>query len=511
MSPAGRLSVLRLWARDRTVWSALAVAAAGLLLVELNLAGARNYRRWDFSSGQQFSPSGASTKLVSELGQRVEVVVLLPLGHPLRVDVRHMLESFQSLSPELAVRYVDPDRDAAEYLALAKEQERAAKNPSEPGSLPEAALLVRQEGRSWFVPTSELYATDGEGTRRPRIEAALAEAIVRVQTSERITVCFVTGHGEKSLDDAADDGLFELGRALEVKNLEGRRTPLDVPRPDLALRDCGVIAIVGPKTPVPKEHVDALVAAADRGAHFLLFLDPIVDARGALGGSGLDQLTEHLGVRLPRGFVLEREPDRRLPQGIGEAFLAEVAPHPITSSLSSEEMRLDRRVLLIAAQPLELTPGSAAVPLLSASLDAVVLDRLGTESETATSARSERPLVAVALRKPLAGGGELRAVVAGTSNVLDSRSFRDPALAGNRAFAEQALGWVAARPLALSIPDRAPLPAGLALTEDSLSDVLSYVLLYMPGTALFLGVWVLLQRRRREALSRAGRTAPEVT
>jgi hypothetical protein len=511
LSAAARLSVLRLWAKERTVWSALAVVAAGLLFVELNLASARNYRRWDFSTGQQFSPTEASAQLVLELGQRVEVVVLLPLGHPLRVDVRHMLESFQSLSPKLAVRYVDPDRNAAEYLALAKEQERAAKNPSEPGSLPEAALLVRQEGRSWFVPTSELYATDEEGTRRPRIEAALAEAIVRVQTSERLTVCFITGHGEKSLDDAADDGLFELAHVLEVKNLEGRRTPLDVPRPDLELRDCGVIAVVGPKTPVPKEHEQALVAAAKRGAHFLLFLDPIVDARGALGSSGLDELSEHLGVRLPRGFVLERDPDRRLPQGIGEAFLAEVGPHPITTSLSSEEMRMDRRVLLVAAQPLALAPGSAAVPLLSASLDAVVLDRLGTEIETPPSAHTERPLVAAAMRRPLPTGGEVRAVVVGTSNILDSRSFRDPALVGSRAFAEQAVGWVAARPLVVSIPDRPPLPAGLALTEESLADVLSYVLLYMPGTALFLGVWVLLQRRRREALSRAGRTAPEAT
>jgi hypothetical protein len=370
---------------------------------------------------------------------------------------------------------------------------------------------VRQAGRSWFVPTSELYATDAEGLRRPRIEAALGEAIVRVQTSERQTVCFVTGHGEKSLDDAADDGLFEFGRMLEAKNLEGRRAPLDVPRPDLELRDCAVIALLGPKTPVPKEHEDALIAAANRAASFLLFLDPIVDARGALGNSGLDRLSELLGIRLPHGFVLERQPDRRLPQGIGEAFLADVAPHPITSSLSSEEMRLDRRVLVIAAQPLELAPHSAAVPLLTASLDAVVLDRLGTEVETPPSARSVRPLVAAATRLSQPTGKEIRAVVAGTSNMLDSRSFRDPALSGNRVFAEQALSWVAARPLVVSVPDRAPLPAGLALTEESLADVLSYVLLYMPGTAFFLGVWVLWQRQRKEALSRTSRSAREAT
>jgi len=503
------LTTLRRVAQDRAAWWALAVAASGLLLVEVNVLGARSYQRWDFSTGAQFSPSAPSRTLLSGLVSPVEVVVLLPLAHPLRVEVRHMLEAFQGLSKQLSARYVDPDRDAAEYLALAKEQERAARNPSEAGGMPEAALLVRQGERSWFVSVSELYAVDAEGQRRLRIEPALGEAILRVQSSERLTVCFVTGHGEKSIDDGADDGLAELGKVLEVKNLEARRTPLDVPRPDLALRDCAVIAVVGPKAPVPGEHEKALLAAAERGASFLLLLDPIVDARGALAGSGLDTLTARFGVTVARGFVLERKPDQRLPQGIGEAFLAEIVPHPITSGLSSEDMRVDRRVLLVAAQPLELAAGGTAVPLLMASSEAVVLDRLGSEDDRPEGLGGKRPLVACAARTQSSSGRELRAVIVGASNPADSHSFRDPALVGDRAFVEQALGWVAARPLLVGIPEGQPLPAGLALTEESLGDVLRYVLLYMPGAAFFIGAWVLWRRRKAEARFRSEPAAPE--
>lgn len=500
---------LRAWLSQRATWSALAVCAAGLLLCELNLASARTYRRWDFSASQRFSPSAASQKLVASLRAPVEVVVLLPLAHPLRTDVRQMLEAFAASSKQLSARFVDPDRDAAEYLALAKELERAGQNVPDQSGLLEAAMLVRQAERSWFVPVSELYTVDADGHRRPRIEAALSDAILRVQTSERLTVCFVTGHGEKSLDDGADDGLLELRRSLELRNMEGRRTPLDVPRPDLALRDCNAVALIGPKAPVPKEHERALVAAADRGAHFLLLLDPIVDARGALAAAGLDELLGRLGVRLPRGFVLERKPEQRLPQGIGEAFLAEIVPHPITSGLSSEELRLDRRAVLVAAQPLELTGGSSAVPLLTASSDAVVLDRLGAELDGAAAEDGQRPLLAAAARTALAGEQEARALIVGASNLADSRSFRDPALAGNRAFVEQGLAWLASRPLARAVSDHEPLPAGLALTEESLGDVLRYVLLYMPGTAFFLGVWVLWRRRHAEARARSEGNAEE--
>jgi len=488
---------------DRSAWSALAVFAAGILLCEVNVLSARSYERWDLSPGARFSPSPATRTLVHGLEAPLEVVVLLPQAHPLRVDLEHLLAAFSSYSERLSVRFIDPDRDAAEYLALAKEQEVAGRSVAEAGQVPEAALLVRQSGRSWFVSMSELYVVDAEGRRRPRLEAALGEAILRVQASERATVCFVTGHGEKSLDDGADDGLLELRRSLDVKNLEPLRTPLDVPRPDLALRDCSVVALVGPKSPLPSQHEQALLAAADRGAHFLLFLDPIVDANGALAASGLAKLTAHFGIELPRGFVLEQDPARRLPQGIGEAFLAQVHPHPVTSGLSSEDMRLDRHAVLVAAQPLRLTPASSAVPLLSASEQAAVLDRLGAEVVLPDAGPKERPLLAAATRALSSSGQEVRAVLVGTSNLADSRSFRDPALLGNRAFTEQALGWVAARPVALAIPDDDPLPAGLALTEESLADVLLYVMLYMPGAAFFVGLWVLWQRNKNEARARA--------
>ncbi len=175
-------------------------------------------------------------------------------------------------------------------------------------------------------------------------------------------------------------------------------------------------------------------------------------------------------------------------------------------------MRLDRRVLLVAAQPLELTAGSVAVPLLTASPRAVVLDRLGSENENESPPAngSKHPLLAVAARLALSSGQESRAVIVGASNFVDSRSFRDPALMGNRVLAEQTVSWVAARPLVVGIPDREPLPAGLALTEDSLGDVLSYVLLYMPGAALSIGLWVLWRRRQAEARSRAEPVPTEV-
>jgi hypothetical protein len=98
-------------------------------------------------------------------------------------------------------------------------------------------------------------------------------------------------------------------------------------------------------------------------------------------------------------------------------------------------------------------------------------------------------------------------VVVGTANVAFSQSWRDATLLGNRVFVESALSWLAAKPAIVSVPEKPSHPAGLSLTEDSLGEVLRYVLLYMPGSALLLGALILLRRRQTERRSRAAHRA----
>jgi hypothetical protein len=95
-----------------------------------------------------------------------------------------------------------------------------------------------------------------------------------------------------------------------------------------------------------------------------------------------------------------------------------------------------------------------------------------------------------------------RLVVAGSANLAWSRNWREPTLLANRLFVESALGWLAARPPLVSVPEKSAAPVGLSLTEESLSEVWRYVILYMPGAATLLGVYVLLRRRSVERKSR---------
>jgi hypothetical protein len=92
--------------------------------------------------------------------------------------------------------------------------------------------------------------------------------------------------------------------------------------------------------------------------------------------------------------------------------------------------------------------------------------------------------------------------VVGSSNLAWSRNWRDPAALGNRLFVESAVSWLAERPLLVSVPEQATHEVGLALTEESLGEVMRYVLLYLPGSAAALGLLVMLRRRAGERRSR---------
>jgi hypothetical protein len=95
-----------------------------------------------------------------------------------------------------------------------------------------------------------------------------------------------------------------------------------------------------------------------------------------------------------------------------------------------------------------------------------------------------------------------RLVVVGSAGPAQGRAFRDAARIGDRLLVENALSWAAARPAIVNVPEKAPRAVGLALTEESLGEVLRYVLVYMPGAAALAGLSILLRRRAKEKSSR---------
>jgi hypothetical protein len=198
-----------------------------------------------------------------------------------------------------------------------------------------------------------------------------------------------------------------------------------------------------------------------------------------------------------------------MPQGLGETYFVAPREHAVTNGLlGGEEPKYMPQ--LSAAQSIRLRPTTLARPLLVTSPKAFSVRDIrpfveeGRAVEKRAGDASGPFNVAIAAELPHGGKAPHgpRIVIAGSASLAFGQSWRDAALIGNRLFVESALAWLAAQPSVVSVPEKPSHAAGMSLTEDSLGEILRYVLVYMPVTALLLGGLILYRRRVSERRSR---------
>jgi gliding motility-associatede transport system auxiliary component len=503
----------------------LGVVASAVLLVNLNVLGARWYKRWDFTSDKLYTLSQPTRELLARLQQPVDVDVLLSKSDPLSVSVRHMLEAYGAETRQLRVRYVDPDRSPAEFLAVQQKYQILAGKAEDGRIITDAAIVLGQGDKHWFVTSDELVRLDEDsGRSRPALELALSTALDNLRRAEKAKLCFTTGHREPTLDDAGPQGLSELRKRLEKSNYEP--VSVDATAPQVSYADCVAVVVATPEREFGAEEARRLAEYVQRGGNALLLLSPNVGEGGKVRGSGLEPVLELAGVKLARDVVLERDKAERLPSGSGELFFAKLRPHPITRGVLHEDDKLSSRVLVAQSRSLEASEGAALV--MESSSSAIALDDLSPLGNGPQRGEVDEGLVpksfavAAARERPLPASGEsgrhasgrlssptehgARLFVSGASNLAWNRNFQDPALYGNQRLIENAISWAAARPSMLNVPEKAEREVGVSLSEESLDEVQRYVLLYMPASSGLLAAFVLLRRRNDERRSRRART-----
>jgi hypothetical protein len=495
--------------RSAKALSALGVTAAIVLGVNANVLVSRWYTRWDLTHEGLYSLSPATKNILAGLDTTLDVTVLLARTDPLLAPVRQMLVAYAAETRKLEIRYVDPEQNPAEFLAIQQKYGIAAGKAEDGRVVTDAVVIVARGERSWFLTGDELGTLDEEGRARPRLEQGMSEAIANVISGEKAKLCFAAGHGEASLDDVGPEGLAELRRRLERNNYEPVSVELGRPDADKALPGCRLLAIVGPAVPYGADAAERALRFLKAGGSGLIMAGPLFGEDRRVALSGLERVTEPFGIRLEPSIVLESEPSLRLPRGAGEVMLATPLEHPTTLGLVLPGGKVELRVMLSQTRSIALSPGSPAKALLESSAAAYaledvksVLDGQGVPPE---APGAKRVLAAAAeLPKPADSKERYgpRLVVVGSAGPALGRSFRDAGRIGDRLLVENALSWAAARPAIVNVPEKSPRAVGLALTEESLGEVLRYVLLYMPGAAALAGLLLLLRRRSQEKSSR---------
>ncbi|HWO09395.1 MAG TPA: GldG family protein [Polyangiaceae bacterium] len=514
-------------ARELGVLGAVGVLAAAILAVCSNVLAARFYQRWDVTSAGLYTLSPPTLDTLHGLSEKVDVIVLLGQGDPDYGGLARLLDQYRAESRMLDVRYVDPDRSPAEFIALSSRY-RLSEGRSEEGRLvSEAAVIIARGEVRWVIGAEDISEYDEEhGVVQPRMEQSLTEGLRQVLEPTPLAVCFTSGHGEPALDDGGPTGLGALQYTLRGNNYETRELSIDTPSGELAAATCDLIVVAAPREQVSPVVAQRLGALARQGKALLVSIGPALDAQSRTGETGLEPLLELFRVRPRPGLVFERDPDAVLPVGLGgEAFLATPRAHAITAGmLAGGEARY--RVLLSLARALESyeagprvddtepAPSVRTAPLLATSerafslLDAARLAEGGVDVDQLKH-DAEGPFVVAMAAELEASAKDKRAgrlVLIGSASPLLGATWQDSTLAGTRRFVEGAVSWLVSRPALVSLPEKPGRQVELRFTEESLGEVARYVLVYMPVTALALGGLILYRRRSARAArsARAG-------
>ncbi len=497
----GPLSKPQDWLR----WSsAIAIASAVFLSVCVNVLSARFDRRWDATSDRRYTLSDVTRETLSAIHEPVVVYVLLSRADTIAPTVQQVLAGYTSLSRQLTLRWVDPDRDPGQFLATQAELDIAAGASKGDKSLSDSIIVItRGKGKS-YVTTDDIAIVDPEtGESELRLEQSLTRGLRQLNDTSRPLVCFTQGHRELNLNDEGPTGLSDWRARL-------RREPLELTTIDLGagkqseLKRCQLVVVAAPDIPLSTWAQEQLRAHLLEFGSMLVLSNTIPDESGEIRSTGLDALVSPATVSIGRNVVVEQDESQRLPDGFGESFFARVSDHAVTRALNRGTVERSLRVLVSLAPTLSIADETLTRPLLTSTEKAIGVGNIGdylnkTQKATAavTTAAGKRLVLAVAAELRGNSQGGARRLIVAPASLVENRVMRLPALAGNRAFINGALTWLLARPVGVEIPSAHHASRQLNLSDADLTRLNRYVLLIMPATVAVFGLGVALARRQR--------------
>lgn len=479
--------VNRRWLIRTGILSAAVLLVAALLAI-VNYFGWKYHKRFDWTSSDLYTLSDKSKNVLKDLKRDVEFVVFLPPGDELYQPVQELMSQYAAASPRVKTRFLDPQRNPVEAQQIIQQYQISGYG------------VVVQSGKDRrAIPSDSLAEMDFSGMemgQAPTLSGFKGEqlftgAILQLNEGRKPKVLFTTGHGERSLDSQAPEGLAGIQQILGADNFDVEewsavgKTAIP-PGTDL-------VVVAGPQSPFLNPELDALTVYLNGGGRLLALLEPNLGRVEGSGPtpSGFEQWLKQFGVRLDSDVVVD--PPNTIPGYTAATLFAnEFGDHPVTNALSQARLP----VLFSVARSVGKGEGQATVTeLLHTSGEG------WGETNLAALAEVERGDQDVAGPVPLGvaaeaerGGKKMRLVVFGDADFATNQLIQ--ANSPNAILLSNALNWLVERETLLAIPPRKTEQVRLNLTKEQSWTVYGVALLLLPSLAAIAGFVVWSKRRR---------------
>jgi ABC-type uncharacterized transport system involved in gliding motility auxiliary subunit len=433
----------------------LAAAAIGYL-------STRYAHEADWTANGRTSLSAESRAVLAQLTGPVDIVSYASPQGDLRQTVAGFLQRYQTVKPDLSLRFVDPQLDPAKMREL--------------GITVDGALI--------------LHYKDHEQRLDELSERSLTNALERlVRGSDRI-VAFVSGDGERRADGQANADLGTFIAQLEARGM--RAVPLNFAQVSAVPEHTDLVVLASPTLALAPGAVHALVGYVQNGGNLLWLTEPAND------DLGLKPLADALGVHVLPGVLVD---------GSGTALglhdprmiaRGDYPPQAITQGFTLTTLFPQVSALAQVAQA-----GWAVKPFLRSGAQSwtefkpIDNDKPSDIRFDASGGELKGPLdfgFALSRLSPSPDKSEQRAVVIGDGDFLSNTFLGN---GGNRALGERVFDWLLGDDKLVNLPPRGAPDRLLQISQAELNAISVGFLIALPLLLLLIGALIVWRRRRR--------------
>jgi hypothetical protein len=426
------------------------ILSLGWLFQRYNIA-------FDITANNRHSLTSTTHKVLESVTAPVELIAVLGPDKAQREGVKSLIARFQTIKPDLNLRFVNPETDPATARAL-----KAA---------PGGELILRTEDREQRLQNLS--------------ERSLINSLRQLTQDGDQDIVFITGHDERSPVRETNDDWSIMAQRLASVGLVSREVSL-VSEPYLA-DNIALLVIAAPKRTYFPGEIASINDYLSRGGN-LLWLSEV--ASGNVAGPNLQIIADNLGVTTLPGIVIDTASQALDAASPDFVLLDRFPEHPITSVLSNA-------VLLPQASALAVTPlaGQTTLPLLqtpesSWTETAELSGAIAFDSNTTEVAGPL--LLGITIERELPGTTQRFAVI-GDADLGASQFVGN---GGNQAFLETLFLWLTGDVDAIEfVTQRAP-DSEVTLSNNAIIGLTAVYLAGIPIALLLTAVLVRWQRRR---------------
>ncbi len=460
----------------------LALAAIGVLA---GILAARHPIRLDVSASRRNSLDPETLALLAELPGPATLTIVRPtLGglDPIYDEVGRVAARMAEAATSVKVITVDPANAPGGLAGIARSAGLA------PGDLATGgAVVVDAYGRRRVIDLLAIARIERGPGDAPTVESLAVEqsiggALAALATTEPITVCATTGHGE--LPIATTDPASADWRVVADRLRGEGMTVAEVASGDSVTAGCTVVVVAGPVASfTPAEALAIQTYVRSGGALIVAAPSRTLAERGALASTGLEGVLASEGLGLPLAIVVDPSLTvRELPGAL--LVVNGYSDHAINSGFAGARATL-------WFQPRAVVATAGASVLISATSQSWGERDLVTAPPRADTDDLAGPVAVAAI------GTSKRVIALGSAESLSTAVLASGSSAGDLWLA-RAIRVLAGKPEPrLAIAARAPEQVRLVMTTGQRRAVTALCVGVIPVVWIVVGAGFVWWRRRR--------------